>query len=117
MSLGPNCLMPGRVIVYDDDVGLFSCIILFEAIPLGINCAISILLQSFPTINSGGSRVCLGSQTVCQICSIMGLTSPTDHIMVMIGKTCCKILSKLDDFVVLAANAICDVAMVMNPNL
>ena len=32
--------------------------------------------------------------------------------MVMIGKTCCKILSKLDDFVVLAANAICDVAMV-----
>ena len=44
--------------------------------------------------------------------SIMGPTSPTDHIMVMIGKTCCKILSKLDDFVVLAANAICDVAMV-----
>ena len=42
----------------------------------------------------------------------MGPTSPTDHIMVMIGKTCCKILSKLDDFVVLAANAICDVAMV-----
>ena len=52
---------------------------------------------------------------MCQICSIMGLTSPTDHIMVMIGKTCCKILSKLGDFVVLAANAICDVAMV-NPN-
>ena len=59
--------MPGRVIVFGDHVGLFSCIILFEAIRLGINCAI--LLKSFPTINSGGSRECLGSQTVCQIAS------------------------------------------------
>ena len=67
VSLGPNGLMPGHVIVYDGHVGLFSCITLFEAIRLGINCAI--LLQSFPTINSGGSRECLGSQTVCQIAS------------------------------------------------
>ena len=82
MSLGPNCLMPGRVIVYDDDVGLFSCIILFEAIPLGINCAISILLQSFPTINCGGkfpeSGVPWESNSVSD--SIMGPTSPTDHV-------------------------------------